>query len=70
MFRFWFAVGAMFAPLGAVLIMLVVAAAEPLGHMWRELRAARPGCCNACGYNLSHDPFGPCPECGWHELWR
>jgi len=30
----------------------------------RERRLARVGCCAACGYNLTGNTSGRCPECG------
>lgn len=31
---------------------------------WRRLRRRRRGCCLACGYDLTGNVSGACPECG------
>lgn len=31
---------------------------------WRRLRRRRRGCCVACGYDLTGNVSGACPECG------
>lgn len=40
-------------------------AAVPTGLlMLRQRRSRRPGCCAACGYDLTGNLSGRCPECG------
>src|ERR1700722_1913560 len=37
----------------------------PAFWLWRRFRPTRPpGCCNKCGYNLTGNISGVCPECG------
>lgn len=45
---------------------LIVAAAGVLALLaWRLLRRRpRPGCCRRCGYDLTGNRSGVCPECG------
>ena len=31
-----------------------------------RLRRELPGYCNGCGYDLTGNESGVCPECGWH----
>ncbi|MCC6358656.1 MAG: hypothetical protein IT450_07930 [Phycisphaerales bacterium] len=31
---------------------------------WLDRRRPRPGCCSACGYDLTGNVSGTCPECG------
>lgn len=32
--------------------------------LWSPRRVPAPGCCPACGYNLTGNVSGNCPECG------
>jgi len=47
---------------------LACAAALPAGRLlarWRRAaRRPKPGCCPACGYDLTANVSGVCPECG------
>jgi len=37
----------------------------PTAWLWRrDRRRPRPGCCAACGYDLTGNVSGRCPECG------
>ena len=45
-------------------VLVIVAAIGISFSMLRRLRRARPGCCNSCGYNLTGNVSGRCPECG------
>jgi hypothetical protein len=39
--------------------------ALPTGFLWyRDRRRIPPGCCQGCGYNLTGNVSGICPECG------
>lgn len=33
-------------------------------HYYRSVRPPRPGCCIECGYDLTGNRSGRCPECG------
>jgi len=40
-------------------------AAVPTAILWhRDRRTVEPGCCQRCGYNLTGNTSGICPECG------
>jgi hypothetical protein len=41
-----------------------LAAAIPAALLWRAGRRRVPGACGGCGYDLSGNTCGPCPECG------
>lgn len=48
-------------PLWLALLMTAV----PTALLWFvDRRRATPGCCGSCGYNLTGNAFGRCPECG------
>jgi hypothetical protein len=32
--------------------------------LYRDRRRIRPGCCRSCGYDLTGNVSGICPECG------
>ena len=52
-------------PLWTILLTLLV----PTTFLWRRDRHRRlPGHCRQCGYNLTGNVSGRCPECGRH--WR
>ncbi|MBN2562525.1 MAG: hypothetical protein JXQ75_16495 [Phycisphaerae bacterium] len=36
--------------------------------IWRQRRQIPLGCCQKCGYNLTGNTSGICPECGTHIL--
>ena len=43
----------------------LVVVAIPTGFLWRrERKRPRPGHCRSCGYNLTGNVSGVCPECG------
>ena len=43
----------------------LVVVAIPTGLLWRrERKRPRPGHCRSCGYNLTGNVSGVCPECG------
>jgi hypothetical protein len=45
--------------------MLLVLAALPTAFLWwRDRRSIPPGHCRKCGYNLTGNVSGRCPECG------
>ena len=48
-------------PLWMCLVLPVVPTAV---LFWRDRRRIPPGHCRACGYNLTGDVSGVCPECG------
>jgi predicted amidophosphoribosyltransferase len=43
---------------------LVVAVLAWTAWRWRRDRRPPPGCCQRCGYNLTGNVTGRCPECG------
>ncbi len=45
-------------------ICLVIAAAPTAFLWWRDRRRIPPGHCQKCGYNLTGNVSGVCPECG------
>jgi hypothetical protein len=47
-------------PLWLLLALLAV----PVAFVWRRDRRAKPGHCEHCGYNLTGNVSGVCPECG------
>ncbi len=45
--------------------MLFVVAAVPTAFLWwRDRRGVPPGACRSCGYDLTGNVSGVCPECG------
>jgi hypothetical protein len=44
-------------------VLLPVTAIMPI-LLWRRLRKRIPGTCTRCGYNLTGNTSGICPECG------
>jgi hypothetical protein len=42
----------------------LVLVAMPTGLLWRRNRRPPPGHCPHCGYNLTGNVSGVCPECG------
>ncbi|MBN1343426.1 MAG: hypothetical protein JXQ73_12135 [Phycisphaerae bacterium] len=36
----------------------------PTIYLWRKNRQPLPGCCKKCGYDLTANESGTCPECG------
>ncbi|MBU0640342.1 MAG: hypothetical protein KKB50_15875 [Planctomycetes bacterium] len=50
------------------LCLLLVVVSVPTALLWRSDRRSRPGCCTRCGYNLTGNVSGVCPECG-HKAW-
>jgi hypothetical protein len=43
----------------------LLACATPAGLLWlRDSRRIAPGCCTRCGYDLTGNLSGRCPECG------
>jgi len=44
--------------------LLFAAAAAPTALLWVAGRRMAPGCCRKCGYNLTGNVSGRCPECG------
>ena len=58
-----------FLQVGVPLWIPLVALAVPTALVWRRwFRRARPGHCPRCGYNLTGNVSGVCPECG--TPWR
>jgi len=51
---------AIFVPLAPAILVLAVASAL----LWRRDRRIRPGHCLKCGYDLTGNVSGVCPECG------
>jgi hypothetical protein len=49
------------APLWAIAL---PAAVLPLAHLWRAVSRRGPGVCQSCGYDLTGNVSGVCPECG------
>lgn len=49
---------------GVPLWLPFLAAALPTGVLWHRDRRPPPGHCQACGYNLTGNTSGVCPECG------
>jgi hypothetical protein len=47
-------------PLHVLLLMSIV----PTGLLWWRDRFTPPGCCPHCGYDLTGNVSGRCPECG------
>ncbi|MCC6359748.1 MAG: hypothetical protein IT450_13465 [Phycisphaerales bacterium] len=47
-------------PLWLPLLMIGI----PTASCWRRLRRPAPGCCKKCGYDLTGNVSGTCPECG------
>lgn len=45
------------------LLVLMLAVPTAILH-WRGRRAPLPGCCSNCGYDLTGNVSGRCPECG------
>ncbi len=45
-------------------LLLVTAAAPTAWLWWRDRRRIPPGHCQTCGYNLTGNVSGVCPECG------
>ena len=43
---------------------LLAAAGPPTVYLWYRDRRKRPGHCKKCGYNLTGNVSGACPECG------
>lgn len=50
----------MFIPFWCPLVVLLV----PTLILFRRVRAKPPGCCRSCGYDLTGNTTGTCPECG------
>jgi hypothetical protein len=44
--------------------MLLVAIGIPTFRLWQRDRRYKPGHCRHCGYNLTGNQCGVCPECG------
>ena len=51
---------------GLPLWWVVVLFACPMTYRWWRNRRIRPGYCSSCGYNLTANTTGICPECGTH----
>ncbi|MBN1490434.1 MAG: hypothetical protein JXA69_11010 [Phycisphaerae bacterium] len=53
-------------PLWAVLVVLALPVLIRCGRLLRRYRQRhqKPGCCRKCGYNLTGNVSGRCPECG------
>lgn len=47
-----------------ILVGLTVALWLPEILLWRSERQVKSGCCCHCGYNLTGNVTGRCPECG------
>lgn len=47
----------------------VLAMAVPTVWVWRRDRRVPPGYCQSCGYNLTANVSGACPECGTTTSW-
>src|SRR5262249_33983130 len=45
-------------------IPLLLTAAPLAAWRWRSRHSLRPGACHRCGYNLTANESGKCPECG------
>lgn len=50
---------------GIPVLLLLLAGALIVFTEWRDEKAKmRPGCCSKCGYDLTGNISGVCPECG------
>ena len=45
-------------------VFIIVTVVPTVFLFYRDRRRPRPGCCMACGYNLTGNTSGRCPECG------
>ncbi|MDB5302536.1 MAG: hypothetical protein JWM97_85 [Phycisphaerales bacterium] len=52
------------APYWALTILMALGPAGWLLRRWRSGRARRDGACRGCGYSLTGNVSGVCPECG------
>lgn len=49
---------------GVPMWILLIVAAIPTAFLWHRDRRHPPGHCQGCGYNLTGNVSGACPECG------
>ncbi|HEY3243573.1 MAG TPA: hypothetical protein VGM03_09500 [Phycisphaerae bacterium] len=55
---------AIFIPLSIILVLIAI----PSLTAWRRSRLPQPGFCARCGYNLTGNTSGVCPECGHQAI--
>jgi hypothetical protein len=61
---FWFVAYPNWSLVLPLWIPFVLIAIPTAALWWRDRRRIRPGCCRKCGYNLTGNVSGVCPECG------